>query len=107
MDVYYRMGRILVFPCVPSPIPSGNIPVTEQNPKPFILFGGYNYYPRGGMNDYIESFETREAAEDYVKENNYTRDTYSYHGRTWDWHHIVDIRQWMNDNTERESLDSE
>lgn len=72
--------------------------MTEQTPKHFFLFAGASYYPGGGMRDFIDSFETLEAADEYVKENNHDRDSYSYHGRKWDWYHICDIRDYMADN---------
>lgn len=30
--------------------------------KRYWLFGGYGFYPRGGMRDFIESYETLEEA---------------------------------------------
>jgi len=35
----------------------------------YHLFAGSDYYPAGGYDDYIGSFETLKIAQDYIKEN--------------------------------------
>lgn len=56
--------------------------------KPYILFGGDCYYPNGGYNDYIGTFDTIERA---------TVDALNRYGNgkggTWHdrWWHIVDV----------------
>jgi len=36
--------------------------------KQYILFAFWNYYPQGGMEDMIDSFDTLQEAEDRIKE---------------------------------------
>ena len=36
--------------------------------KQYILFAFWNYYPSGGMDDMIDSFDTLQEAEDRIKE---------------------------------------
>lgn len=38
--------------------------------KRYILFGFYNYYPSGGMNDAIESFDEKEEILNDVEQYN-------------------------------------
>lgn len=44
--------------------------------KRFVLFAGYTYYPRGGFNDKIGSFDTLNEAHEAVA--------------TYDWYQIYD-----------------
>jgi len=55
--------------------------------KRFILFGGSQFYPKGGMFDYLGSFDSRDAAgvEGVLK---YTADDI-------DWYHVVDTESGM------------
>jgi hypothetical protein len=36
--------------------------------KHYILFAFHNYYPQGGMDDMVSSFDTQQEAEDYIRE---------------------------------------
>lgn len=36
---------------------------------PYFLFAGENYYASGGMDDYVNTFATLEAAEAWLQEN--------------------------------------
>jgi len=36
--------------------------------KQYILFAFHNYYPQGGMDDMVSSFDTQQEAEDYIRE---------------------------------------
>lgn len=49
--------------------------------KRFMLFGMWQYYPRGGMKDFIDSFDTEEEAIAEIK--NHSCDKY----------HICDIEE--------------
>jgi hypothetical protein len=72
-----------------------------------FVFGGDNYYPKGGMSDFVQSFTTFEEAQTYVNNNIvgvsvtkipigkngafYTKQTEKY---TWgDWVQIIDISE--------------
>ena len=46
--------------------------------KNFILFGGDRYYPSGGWEDYVNSYETLEEARMYAKDR-------------YDWWHVLDL----------------
>lgn len=47
--------------------------------KRYMLFAGWDYYPSGGMRDFVGSYDTfDEAREDAL-------------GMTGDWWHILDI----------------
>lgn len=52
--------------------------------KPFLLIAGSNYYPDVGTEDWKGCFETKEKAEQYLKKIG-----------KYDWHRIVDLREWM------------
>lgn len=60
-----------------------NIEMTD--PRNFMLFGGVDYYPLGGFNDFIESFCTLDDAMEFVKAN----DELPHAERTFEWWHIV------------------
>ena len=47
--------------------------------KQYLLFAGFSYYPSGGWNDFIDSFDTNEEALTYKKEND-----------NYDWYHVID-----------------
>ena len=51
--------------------------------KRYILFAGEAYYPAGGWDDYIASFETLEEAKAAEKEK--------MKGYQYDWSHVVDL----------------
>lgn len=48
--------------------------------KRYALFAGDNYYPSGGWNDLIDTFDIEEEIYEYVK------------GAGFDWFHIVDLQ---------------
>lgn len=50
----------------------------------YLLFAGYNYYPGGGMNDYIDEFDDLEDAK---QRGANVSDSY---GTEYDWWHIYD-----------------
>jgi hypothetical protein len=37
--------------------------------KRFLLFAGENYYPSGGMEDFINSFDSEQEAKDWYNKN--------------------------------------
>ena len=53
--------------------------------KRYLLFSGSDYYPAGGWDDFINSFNTlieaRAAGEESNKED-----------KDWKWFHIVDLK---------------
>lgn len=49
--------------------------------KQFLLFAGYRYYPRGGYEDFQDSFETEEEARLASK--------VLLEEQSMDWYHIV------------------
>jgi hypothetical protein len=75
--------------------------------KKIFVFGGHSYHPKGGMCDFIESFETIEQAQIFVDNSTigvrmtklplgsnggfYTKQLPNY---TWgDWVSIIDISE--------------
>lgn len=80
--------------------------------KPFLLMAGANYYPEGGVSDWIDCYETAEEARAQITRiddrqtitsgKNKGQDVLSHHyeiaGRTgiYDWYEIEDLRSWMN-----------
>ena len=50
--------------------------------KRYILFASLNYYPQGGMDDFIKDFETLEEAKKHAEKY---YDTSDY------WAHIYDV----------------
>jgi len=48
----------------------------------FLLFAGSYYYPSGGWNDFVQSFESLESAKDYIITN----------VSGYDWIQIVDSK---------------
>jgi len=50
--------------------------------KPFHLFGGDAYYPRGGWNDHLGSYATLDECKNEIIDNN----------EALDWAHVVDMR---------------
>ena len=53
--------------------------------KRFALFAGLNYYPGGGMSDFVGCFETEDAA----------REHYCNDQSASDWYEIVDLVEVM------------
>ena len=47
----------------------------------FLLFGGHHYYPGGGWNDFIDSFDTIGELNSYAKGVN----------RQFEWMHAIDL----------------
>lgn len=66
--------------------------------KRFMLFAGKHYYPKGGLNDYIASFDTFEDAKEYViMRNNLVEED---EPRFYDWANVLD-REVVSDDGER------
>ena len=61
--------------------------------KPFLLIGGYNYYPCSG------TFSTYEEAEDAVK----AIQASSKISSRVDWYDIIDLREWIMDDDDDET----
>lgn len=61
------------------------VDIEISDPRNFMLFGGVEYYPLGGFNDFIESFATLDDALEFVKAN----DELPHTERAFDWWHIV------------------
>lgn len=38
----------------------------KENLKRFLLFVGGTYYPAGGFDDFVESFDTQEEAHEHI-----------------------------------------
>ena len=53
----------------------------EKKEKRYWLFGNDTYYPSGGMEDFIDSFHTLEAAEVAVKNQEYEFDRHYIYDR--------------------------
>jgi hypothetical protein len=66
----------------------------EKRMKPFLLIGGYNYYPCSGTGDWIGTFSTYEEAEDAVKAIQASNKISS----RVDWYDIIDLREWIMDD---------
>jgi hypothetical protein len=67
--------------------------------KKFLLLAGDHYYPRGGTDNWIGCFATREEAEAQVfvaKEPFYGIMIKMVNGKPVDWYEIVDLEEWMN-----------
>lgn len=56
--------------------------------KPYLLIAGDRYYPSSHTDDWVGCFETYEEAEKEFKSVNEQRE--------YDWHDIVDLREWIN-----------
>lgn len=48
--------------------------------KRFLVFGGYDYYPSGGWEDYQSAFDTLEEAKTFIQSPT----------SELDWYHVVD-----------------
>lgn len=57
--------------------------------KRYIVFAGYNYYPRGGWRDFKDSFKTEAEAIETAKA--YVLCSIPGNNRV-DWSHIVDLK---------------
>ena len=44
--------------------------------KQYLVFGYYGFYPRGGMNDFIDSFDTEEEAYTRIKADHKLNEDY-------------------------------
>lgn len=77
--------------------------------KPFLLIAGDNYYPQGGVDDWIRTYATFEEAHSAVSivenkrtitkgkrkgEEEVVSTDYKIGERTYDWYDIVDLREW-------------
>lgn len=75
--------------------------------KNWFLFAGSDHYPKGGMYDFINAFESAEAAQDAVTEHGKTHPVGSSY--SWGWYHIVNIDEWTSgkrsDNLNYDDLD--
>ena len=60
--------------------------------KRFLLFSGVNYYPRGGMGDFNDSFDTLEAARQRVQLASESWHKFVVDGFNVDWAEIVDCQ---------------
>jgi hypothetical protein len=52
--------------------------------KPYMLFAGDWYYPSGGVGDFVNSFDSVEAAERYYDLH--------YHIQEYTWGHIANAK---------------
>lgn len=58
-----------------------------------MLFAGENYYPRGGMNDFIDYFDTKKEAIKWVRKNVNTLCSY-HQADIYDvWYNILDLEE--------------
>lgn len=67
--------------------------------KPYLLIAGYNYYPESGTNDWIDTFETLELLNSEIqpsKNEGCYENSVKIRGQVYDWHDIVDLRDWIN-----------
>lgn len=63
--------------------------------KYFLLIAGEGYYPKMGTGDWIACFETEEEAKFKVKSAGIYESSCLIGDREYDWHRIVDLREWM------------
>lgn len=64
--------------------------------KPFLLIAGYDYYPCVGTGDWIRCFSTEEEALScIVTTSDSYSNTHTIDNCSYDWYHIVDLREWM------------
>lgn len=63
---------------------SANQQDTARTTKRFVVMGGMVYYASGGFKDYLNSFDTKEEAETFMREWLKTNNEYS-------WVHIGDL----------------
>lgn len=54
--------------------------------KPYLLFAGETYYPKGGMNDFQGDFDTILEAQKLFNKN-YESNKYN----SWEWCQVVEI----------------
>lgn len=55
--------------------------------KKYLLFAGHNYYPAGGVLDFIGDYDTLEEA---LEEANRKEGWEDYKTEVYDWWHVVD-----------------
>ena len=53
--------------------------------KPYLLIRNEDFYPSGGTGDWIQTFSTREEAEQYIKDKKFNEEDCV----------VVDLRTWM------------
>ena len=63
--------------------------LSETIIKRYLLFAGYSYYPAGGWNDFVDSYDTREEAEQSAK-NICLLEEYTIPTGKYDWCHVID-----------------
>ena len=61
--------------------------------KTYLLIAGYDYYPGSGTQDWIGCYATEEDAKESVEKLKSDDDEYG----SYDWFHIVDLKEWMYD----------
>jgi len=57
--------------------------------KQYLLFAGDNYYPAGGWDDFIDSFD---EPEDAVIAGEVKETHYGITHKKYDWYHIIDSK---------------
>lgn len=57
--------------------------------KRYYLFAGSHYYPAGGANDLVGTFETLELVKQAIDEDKAKDDLNHY---PWEWYHVLDIQ---------------
>lgn len=78
--------------------------------KYFLLIAGYNYYPQGGTDDWIATFDTYKDAQKEVveipihtyftkgKNKGEVKSTYfqyQINDKKYDWYKIIDLMDWI------------
>lgn len=58
-----------------------------------MLFAGENYYPRGGMKDFIDYFDTEKEAIKWVRNNVNTLCSYHQADISDVWYNILDLEE--------------
>ena len=74
-------------------------------PKTFLLIAGDFYYPSSGTGDWINTFSSKEDAENAVEtinpqigplwQENNTPTKYKINDMQYDWYEIIDLNDWM------------
>lgn len=60
--------------------------------KPYLLIRNDTFYPSAGTGDWIQTFSTREEAEEYIKDKKFNEEDCV----------VVDLRTWMEKDIEQE-----
>jgi len=58
--------------------------------KRFLVFAGYNYYPDGGWDDFVEQYDSSEEAQESVTEHLNPPFNNPKYSPKHDWAHVVD-----------------